>query len=44
LRPAIKDVLGDAADENILNAWGEAYWVVADVLKSRDHDLYANGS
>ncbi|WP_322049510.1 globin domain-containing protein [Paraburkholderia sp. J67] len=41
LLPAIKDVLGDAADERVLNAWGEAYWFLADVLKRREHGLYA---
>jgi len=40
LLPAIKDVLGDAADERVLNAWGEAYWFLADVLKSREHQFY----
>src|SRR3546814_5865476 len=25
LLPAIKDVLGDAVDDTVLNAWGEAY-------------------
>lgn len=40
LLPAIKDVLGDAADERVLNAWGEAYWFLADVLKGSEHQLY----
>jgi hemoglobin-like flavoprotein len=44
LLPAIKDVLGDAADERILNAWGEAYWFLADVLKSRERSLYTRGA
>ena len=44
LLPAIKDVLGDAADDRLLNAWGEAYWFLADVLKSREHSLYARGA
>lgn len=39
LLPAIKDVLGDAADERVLNAWGEAYWFLADVLKGREGQL-----
>ena len=43
LLPAIKDVLGDAADERVLNAWGEAYWFLADVLKSRESSLYTHG-
>ena len=32
LLPAIKDVLGDAVDQKTLDAWGEAYWVLADIL------------
>jgi nitric oxide dioxygenase len=44
LLPAIKDVLGDAADERVLNAWGEAYWFLADVLKNREHSLYTDGA
>jgi len=40
LLPAIKDVLGDVADERILNAWGEAYWFLADVLKTSEQQLY----
>jgi nitric oxide dioxygenase len=41
LLPAIKDVLGDAVDERVLNAWGEAYWFLADVLINREAQLYA---
>lgn len=40
LLPAIKDVLGDAADDRILTAWGEAYWFLADILKAREAELY----
>lgn len=29
---AIKDVLGDAATDEILEAWGEAYWFLANIL------------
>jgi len=25
----------------VLNAWGEAYWFLADVLKARETTLYA---
>ncbi|MBB5467950.1 hemoglobin-like flavoprotein [Paraburkholderia sp. Clong3] len=42
LLPAIKDVLGDAAEERVLNAWGEAYWFLAEVLKSRENRLYTH--
>ncbi|ACL60514.1 NO-inducible flavohemoprotein [Methylobacterium nodulans] len=38
---AIKDVLGDAATDQILAAWGEAYWFLADLLIAREADLYA---
>ncbi len=37
----IEDVLGDAVDDNVLNAWGQAYWFLADVLKARETSLYA---
>ncbi len=38
---AIKDVLGDAATEEILNAWKEAFFFLADVLIAREKELYA---
>lgn len=41
LLPAIRDVLGDAATDEVLAAWGEAYWFLADVLKRRETELYA---
>lgn len=41
LLPAIKDVLGDAVDETVLDAWGQAYWVLADILIGREQQLYA---
>ena len=41
LLPAIRDVLGDAATDAVLNAWGEAYWFLADVLIAREKELYA---
>ena len=43
LLPAIKDVLGDAAEERILNAWGEAYWFLAEVLKAREDSIHTRG-
>ncbi|WP_435171390.1 NO-inducible flavohemoprotein [Falsirhodobacter sp. 1013] len=39
LLTAIQDVLGDAATEDILTAWGEAYWFLADILKDREAAL-----
>ena len=41
---AIKDVLGEAATEELLSAWGEAYWFLADVLMAtRGQHLLAVG-
>ena len=37
---AIKDVLGDAATEEVLEAWGEAYWFLADLLMAREANIY----
>jgi nitric oxide dioxygenase len=37
---AIKDVLGDAATDDILKAWGEAYGVIADVFISEEKEMY----
>ncbi|MFD1488723.1 MULTISPECIES: NO-inducible flavohemoprotein [Ancylobacter] len=36
LLDAIKEVLGDAATNHVLAAWGEAYWYLAEILKSRE--------
>jgi hemoglobin-like flavoprotein len=40
LLPAIRDVLGDAATDEVLDAWGQAYWFLADVLINREAALY----
>ncbi|MGO4539408.1 NO-inducible flavohemoprotein [Paenibacillus sp. 2TAB19] len=40
LLQAIKDVLGDAATDDILQAWGEAYGVIADVFISVEAEMY----
>ncbi|WP_209123835.1 NO-inducible flavohemoprotein [Alkalihalobacillus sp. BA299] len=37
---AIKDVLGDAATDDIINAWAEAYEVIADVFISVEREMY----
>lgn len=37
---AIGDVLGEAATPEILEAWGEAYWFLADILIGREAALY----
>jgi nitric oxide dioxygenase len=33
---AIKEVLGEAATDEILQAWGEAYWALANILMGRE--------
>ncbi|WP_313539203.1 NO-inducible flavohemoprotein [Sphingomonas sp.] len=33
---AIQQVLGEAASEAVLKAWGEAYWFLADLLTARE--------
>ncbi|MCY9764257.1 NO-inducible flavohemoprotein [Paenibacillus alvei] len=37
---AIKDVLGDAATDDIIQAWAEAYGVIADVFIQVEADMY----
>ncbi|CDO37061.1 MULTISPECIES: globin domain-containing protein [Novosphingobium] len=41
LLPAIRDVLGDAASDEVLAAWGEAYWFLADILIGKEAEAYA---
>lgn len=41
LLAAIAEVLGDTATDEILTAWGEAYWFLADALKARECVLRA---
>ncbi|WP_409294681.1 NO-inducible flavohemoprotein [Peribacillus sp. SCS-26] len=41
---AIKEVLGDAATEDILNAWGEAYGVIADAFIGIEKEMYDEAS
>lgn len=38
---AIEEVLGDAATPDILAAWGEAYWFLADLLIAREAAIRA---
>ena len=40
LLPAIRDVLGEAATDEVLAAWGEAYWFLAEILIGREKALY----
>lgn len=39
---AIEEVLGDASTPDILAAWGEAYWFLADILKRREDTIRAD--
>jgi len=41
LLQAIKDVLGDAATEDVIDAWKEAYFFLGDILIAREKELYA---
>jgi len=38
---AISDVLGEAATPQILDAWGQAYWQLADLLQATEAELMA---
>ena len=38
---AIAHVLGSAATPQVLDAWGKAYWFLADILIKREEQLYA---
>lgn len=40
LLASIREVLGDAATEDIIGAWGEAYWFLADLLIGREQQIY----
>ncbi len=44
LLAAIKEVLGGAATEPIITAWGEAYQQLADILIAAEADLYAEAA
>lgn len=42
LLPAIRDVLGaDVATDDVLGAWGDAYWMLADILIDAETKAYA---
>ncbi len=41
LLSAIEEVIGDAASPDVMNAWKEAYFFLADVLIKREEELYA---
>ncbi|WP_447751579.1 globin domain-containing protein [Sphingopyxis fribergensis] len=41
LLPAIRDVLGaEVANDEVLAAWGEAYWMLADILIAAEAQAY----
>ncbi|MGH1335399.1 MAG: NO-inducible flavohemoprotein [Aureispira sp.] len=44
LLAAIQEVLGAAATPAIMEAWTEAYQFLADILASREEDLYVEGA
>ncbi len=39
---AIKEVLGDAATDEILEAWAEVYGILAEVFINNEKDIYAS--
>lgn len=41
LLQAIKDVLGDAATDDVIEAWKEAYFFLGDILIAREKELYS---
>ena len=41
LLPAIRDVVGEAATDEFLAAWGEAYWLLANILIDAETTAYA---
>ncbi|WP_422055190.1 globin domain-containing protein [Sphingomonas sp.] len=44
LLPAIRDVLGEeVATDAVLAAWGEAYWMLADILMDAEARAYESG-
>jgi hemoglobin-like flavoprotein len=45
LLPAIRDVLGeDVAIDAVLAAWGEAYWMLADILIAAEAQAYEDAA
>ncbi len=41
---AIREVLGEAATDDIINAWGEAYGALAQVLIQAEEEVYASNA
>ena len=44
LLPAIRDILSDAATDEVLAAWGEAYWALAEILIGKEEAMYAESA
>jgi hemoglobin-like flavoprotein len=44
LLPAIRDVLGEAATDEVLYAWGQAYWFLANILIGKEAECYAEAA
>ncbi|WPP47995.1 NO-inducible flavohemoprotein [Catalinimonas niigatensis] len=44
LLQAIEDVLGDAATDEVIEAWGEAYQFLANVFINREKKIYHDGA
>ncbi len=45
LLPAIREVLGaDVATDEVLGAWGEAYWMLADILIAAEANAYEDAA
>src|SRR5690606_17813538 len=44
LLASIREVLGDAATDDIINAWGEAYGFLANILIGREAQIYKEQS
>jgi nitric oxide dioxygenase len=40
LLASIKEVLGDAATDDVINAWAEAYGLLSDILIAREGEIY----
>ena len=44
LLASIKEVLGDGATDDVINAWAEAYGFLTDILVGREKQLYSDSA
>lgn len=44
LLASIREVLGEGATDDVINAWGEAYGLLADILTGREGQIYENNA